>query len=78
MRLAYTSEAESPLDRAWRKQRKLEARLDENRTLKPKGMHWRTFNALCDRITAVEEEKDAAFVEGAARLFRLGFPEGIK
>jgi hypothetical protein len=72
MRLAYASEAESQMDRAWRKQRKLEARLDENRTgtryLKPKGMHWRTFNTLCDRIAAVEDEKDAAFMRGAARL----------
>jgi hypothetical protein len=72
MQLAYASEAESPLDRAWRKVRKLEARLEENRTatryVKPKGMHWRTFNTLCDRIAAAEEEKDAAWMVGAAGL----------
>jgi hypothetical protein len=52
--------------------RKLEARVEENRTgtryVKPKGMHWSTFNALCDRIAAAEEEKDAAWMMGAARL----------
>jgi hypothetical protein len=72
MRLAYSSEAESPVDRSWRKVRKLEARVEENRTgtryVKPKGMHWSTFNALCDRIAAAEEEKDAAWMVGAARL----------
>jgi hypothetical protein len=36
------------------------------RYLKPKGMHWRTFNALCDRLAAVEEEKDAVWMVGAA------------
>jgi hypothetical protein len=72
MRLPYASEAESPLYRSWRKVRKLERRLEENRTgilyMKPKGMRWRTFNALCDRIAAVEDEKDAAWMVGAARL----------
>jgi hypothetical protein len=36
--------------------------------MKPKGMHWRTFNALCERIAAAEEEKDAAWMVGAAGL----------
>jgi hypothetical protein len=72
MNLAYATEADDRTGRLWRKQRKLEAHLLENRTgtryVKPKGMHWRTFNALCNRIAAVEEAKDAAFFEGAARM----------
>jgi hypothetical protein len=37
-------------------------------------MHWRTFNALCDRIAAVEDAKDAAWFEGArAMLIRYGW-----
>jgi hypothetical protein len=79
MNLAYAVEAYRPIDRAWRKLQKLEARLPLNRTgtryVKPKGMHWRTFNALCDRIAAVEQEKDAAFFEGAAAMLaRYGWP----
>jgi hypothetical protein len=74
MDLAYYTEAEDRIGRLWRKQRKLEARLLENRTgtryVKPKGMHWSTFNALCERIGAVEGEKDAAFFEGAERLLK--------
>jgi hypothetical protein len=54
MDLAYYTKAEDRIGRLWRKQRKLEARQLENRTgmchVKPKGMHWSTFNALCDRI----------------------------
>jgi hypothetical protein len=38
------------------------------RYVKPKGMHWRTFNALCERIHAAEEEKDAAWMLGSAGL----------
>jgi hypothetical protein len=79
MNLAYSTEAEDRTGRLWRKQRKLEARVNENRTgtryVKPKGMHWRTFNALCDRIDGVEQEKDAAFFEGAAAMLaRYGWP----
>jgi hypothetical protein len=34
------------------------------------GMHWRTFNALSDRIEAAEEDKDAAWFKGAARMLQ--------
>jgi hypothetical protein len=83
MDLAYVSEALDPLGRAWRKLQKLEGRLLENRTgtryVKPKGMHWRTFNALCDRIAAAAEAKDAAwFARARALLDRIGWPHGME
>jgi hypothetical protein len=41
-------------------------------------MHWRTFNALCDRIEAAEEAKDAVCFRGAAAvLARYGWPGGV-
>jgi len=60
-RLVYSSEAESPLDRLWRKQRKIESRLIEGE-IKPKAMRWRTYERLIDRINEIEEEKDAHFL----------------
>jgi hypothetical protein len=42
-------------------------------------MHWRTFNALCDRIATAEEGKDTAWFKGAAvMLARYGWPGGIE
>lgn len=67
MRLGYTSEAESPLDRACRKQQKLEALLTEDGT-KPKGMRWRTFEHIYARIEQAEEVKEAAMIPQLARL----------
>jgi hypothetical protein len=72
MNVAYYTESQDRLQRAWRKRQKLEARLPLNRTgtryVKPKGMHWRTFNALCQRIEAAEAAKDATWMAGAAWL----------
>jgi hypothetical protein len=60
-RLPYSSQCESPLDRAYRKTRKIRDRLEVSGNLldpvmpwkKPKHMHWRTFLRLC------EQERDA-------------------
>jgi hypothetical protein len=83
MNLAYITESQDRLQRAWRKLHKLEARLPLNRTgtryAKPKGMHWRTFNALCDRIAAAENAKDATWFKGAAAMLaRYGWPAGME
>jgi hypothetical protein len=57
--LPYGSQRESYSDRMMRKARKIRARLDADNNLmepiyeKPKGMHWQTFERLC-------EEEDAA------------------
>jgi hypothetical protein len=69
-RLAYSSEAEAPIDRLWRKQSKLEAKLTGDGD-RPTRMHQRTFERLCERIGEIEEQRDTLFVIGAARL--LGF-----
>jgi hypothetical protein len=60
MRLAYACEAESPIDRCWRQQRKIEARLAEEGT-RPPGMHNSTFDNLCAKWDELEERKDALF-----------------
>jgi hypothetical protein len=64
LRLGYSSESESPMDRLWRKQRKLEARLNwiaGEVSDRPKGMRTKTFKRILDQIAAVEEAKDADF-----------------
>lgn len=67
MRLAYASEGESPLDRLWRKQRKLENRLGDSGE-RPKRMRLRTYERICAKIDDIEEAKDAAFCLRAMRL----------
>lgn len=71
-RLAYSSEAEAPIDRLWRKQSKLEAKLTGDGD-RPNRMHRRTIARLCERLGEVEEQRDSLFMIGAARL--LGMKE---
>lgn len=68
-RLAYASEAESPIDRCWRQQRKIEAKLTDDGD-RPKGMRRRTFERLCQKWDAIEEHKDELFWPGLLRLAR--------
>jgi hypothetical protein len=56
MGLAYSSESEGAKGRLWRKQLKLEARLD-NDGGKPKWIRWRTYDQLCAKIDAIEGER---------------------
>lgn len=75
LRLVYLSEAEDAMGRLWRKQRKIEGRLldGENYYQKPKGMHWRTFNQLTDKIDKIEQQKDmACFAHLGPLLMRSG------
>jgi hypothetical protein len=66
------SESLDTLDRLWRKQGKLEARLGPEGE-KPKRMRWRTYERLLDKIDKVEVAKDAAWWPSFARLAaRLG------
>ena len=57
LNLDYLSEAKDGTGRLWSKQTKLEARLGEDGE-KPKGMHWKTYERICDRLGNVEEQKD--------------------
>jgi hypothetical protein len=71
-RLAYASEAESPIDRCWRQQRKIEAKLTEDGE-RSKGMRRRTFETLSTKWEALEDRKDALWWPGFHRLaMRLG------
>lgn len=68
-RLAYASEAESPIDRCWRAQRKLEAKLTEDGE-RPKGMRRGTFERINERWAAIEERKDDLSWPSLLRLAR--------
>jgi hypothetical protein len=79
MRLAYGVEAMGRYHRLQRKADKLEARLlesdDGKQWLKPKGMHWRTFNALVDRANAAALAADRALCASLAPILRrYSFP----
>ena len=58
-RLPYASQCEAPVDRLYRKARKIRDKMGASHNLmeyvwrKPKGMHWRTFEWLC------AQERDA-------------------
>lgn len=67
-RVSYASQSGDTLDRMWRKQSKIEARLGAY-WQRPKGMRHKTYQALLDRLHDCELRRDAAFVEAAARLF---------
>jgi hypothetical protein len=72
LRLGYASEAESPIDRCWRQQRKIEAKLGSH-LRRPKGMKRKTHQRLRNRWVDIEERKDELFeVEFAHIVRRLG------
>lgn len=55
--ITYYSQSEDAMDRAWRKQNKLERKLDKY-WMKPKGMHQRTHTKLVNKIFACEKVRD--------------------
>ncbi len=59
--VSYASQRGDAMDRAWIKQRKLEAKLRENGQ-KPKRMRWKTFTRLREKISECERQKDSAFI----------------
>jgi len=65
--VAYTSQSEDTIGRAWRRQAKLERRLGKN-WARPKGMHHATRARLMDRIFACEMERDDAIAAFLARF----------
>lgn len=67
LHLAYASETESPVDRCWRAQRKLEAKLTEDGD-RPSGMRRRTFERICKRWEEIEERKDELWLPGLLRI----------
>jgi hypothetical protein len=69
MNLAYASEAEDTTGRLWRKERKLEAKLSEDGQRR-KGMHWRTFDRICNKLIEVEVARDREFTRAAQALLQ--------
>ena len=70
LRLAYMSETEDLSGRLWRKQAKLENRLDED-WARPKGMHTRTWERLKGQLCDIESQKDRLLWGAMARLGML-------
>ena len=66
-KVAYGSQSEDSMGRAWRKQSKLEARLGPN-WRRPKGMRLRTYERLFTALLDCEERREAALCAYALRL----------
>lgn len=62
--LAYPTQNEDEIERAWTRIYKLEARLKDDR-YRPKGMHRKTFWRLKERLSEEYCQKEIAFVEYA-------------
>lgn len=73
-RVAYSSQSGDELDRMWRKQAKIEARLGEH-WQRPKGMRAHTYQRLLDTLDDCEARRNDAFTVFAARLLKL---DGLK
>jgi hypothetical protein len=66
-KVAYSSQSSDELDRMWRKQAKIEARLGE-RWGRPKGMRTHTYDRLLGRLWHLEERREGALAVFVARL----------
>lgn len=66
-RLAYSSQSEAHIDRLWRQQAKIEAKLAPN-WQRPKYMHQTTFKRLRWRLWDLEAARDAALADFVARM----------
>ena len=67
-RVAYSSQSDDALDRMWRKQAKIEARLGDN-WRRPKGMRQCTYQRLIGTLNDCEVRRENAFAAFASRLF---------
>ena len=67
-RVAYVTQSCDALDRMWRKQAKIEARLGDN-WQRPKGMRRHTYDRLIETLVDCEHRRDLAFCAMAARMF---------
>lgn len=67
-RVAYASQSEDELDRAWRTQSRLEARLGKHWS-RPKGMRLQTYERLFAAVLTCEEQREAALGVLMDRMF---------
>jgi len=65
--VTYYSQCEDSMDRAWRKQIKLEKRLGRY-LMKPKGMHQSTHTRIFNQIRECERQRDDFLYSYASRL----------
>jgi len=68
-RLSYLSQSGDAIDRSWRRQQKVEARLAEHWS-RPKGMHRSTHQRLVSAIMRCEEQREAALAQYLLSLSR--------
>ncbi len=66
-RVSYASQRGDAVDRAWIRQRKIEAKLIDGWN-KPKRMRWKTFARLQEMIIECEQRKDDALILAMARM----------
>ncbi|MDE2156893.1 MAG: hypothetical protein KGJ32_13535, partial [Xanthomonadaceae bacterium] len=72
LRVRYQSQSEDPIQRTWRRSRKIDARLaggEDRPHGKPAGMRWATFDRLQDELAAIEEKRDLECCLFVARRF---------
>jgi hypothetical protein len=70
--ISYSSQSDDQIDRAWRRQSKAEAKLDEH-WQRPKAMHHKTHSRIMAVILECEEQRDAALFAYMHRRFPKGF-----
>jgi hypothetical protein len=70
-RVAYSSQSEDILDRLWRKQRWIEAMLEEN-WRRPKGMRAATYRSLIAKLCDIEGRRDSLLCVFVQRLAEKG------
>jgi hypothetical protein len=68
-RLRYHSQALDPMGRNQWAYGRVQKKLIEGEG-KPKGMHWRTFERLCDRLEVIDAKIDGAFIIRVAGFMR--------
>ena len=66
-RISYAAQRGNSTDRAWIRQRKLEAKLIDGWE-KPKRMRWKTLEHLQAGINECERKKDIALIMAMARM----------
>lgn len=67
--VAYASQSEDRIARAWRQQEKVERRIGTFGAPKPKGMHWATFERLRQERLHWDMVRDELLVEVGRRRF---------
>lgn len=72
-RVAYASQSEDAIARLWRKQSKIEARLNEH-WQRPKGMRRRTHDSLISALVECEERRELTLETVFIRAFGLPLP----